>query len=227
MSDSPRASATASPPSAGPTIDLRPDERWFFVGKTGSGKTFLARRLLAAYAARGWPVVIVDPKGAWAREWARKGPGTLDHPRLITTFDEHYAVQCYQPRIPGYSDPDLLALFDAVFERQNIVLYVDELYGIVTPSQQPPQFMRVWAQGRSQNVAAWAASQRPARIPELVMSQAENWAVFRLTNPEDLDRVASYTGSPAIAATRLAGHSWWYWNERADNARLMRPIHAH
>lgn len=88
--NSPRATRFSPPP-------IRGDQRVFFVGKTNSGKSYVARYLLKLARKAGWRIVIIDPKKDWqgrgddARPYG--GPdnksakkGTVDNPVPVTFF---------------------------------------------------------------------------------------------------------------------------------------------
>ena len=211
------------------TIDLRGSERWLFVGKTGSGKSYLARALLREMSRRGWPVVIVDPSAFWMGKNPKwdKGEGSIERPKLVTRFDPKARVQLYVPSIPGWQDPGLDALMDACLKRGKLVLYFDETNGIVSANQYSPWFARVVTQGCKHELAVWAATQRPTRVPEILLSQAENWAIFRVITPNDRKKISEYTGSKVTAQQRLEPFYWFYWNQANDDATLMAPIPKH
>ena len=219
--------ATGTPRSV--TIDLRGSERWLFVGKTGSGKSYLARALLREMSRRGWPIVIVDPSAFWMGKDPKwdKGQGSIDKPKLVTRFDPKASVQLYVPRIPGWTDPGLDALMAAALKRGKCVLYFDELVGIVTASTYSSEFARAVTQGRKHELAVWCATQRPTRVPEIVLSQAEQWAIFRVITPQDRKKIAEYTGSKITAQQRLEPFYWFHWSQQGDDATLMAPIPKH
>lgn len=211
-------------------IHLDPTERFFFVGKTGSGKTYLAKALLRRLAAKHWRIVIIDPKRFWMGKqpaWERKGPGTVDKPRLVSEFDPKLAVQCYQPTIPGWADTTLDALCGDILACGRTFVYFDEIDQIASPTQFSPHFSQLWTAGRALEVGAWASNQRPARIPDVLKSQAENWAVFRCKTPKDRQLIGEYINSPTIASTVLADYRWWYYHDSMDQAQLMQPIEGH
>lgn len=209
---------------------LRPDERAFYCGKTGSGKSFLAKQHLKEFERKHWRIVIVDKEGMWMGkrpDWERSGPGTVDKPRLVNRFDPKLACQLYIPSTPAYDDAGLEALCNAVLAQGDTIFYCDELIGVADTHHQNAGFLALWAQGRKHNVSARAASQRPARIPEHVMSQSENWFVFRLANRMDRKRVADYTDSPQIEGEAIPSRNYWYYHaETMDTAQLMRPYDA-
>lgn len=212
------------------SIDL--SKRKVFIGKTGSGKTFLAKTMMQLVSnTTQWPIIIIDsPDHYWYKQAdpPRSGPGTVDAPRLITDGRLHdmqkIKVQIYQPGIPGYKDAALLSLLRQVYDRRNCLIYFDEIVGIVDPSHFPEEFMTLWAQGRKINIAAWAAMQRPMHVPEMVMSQAEDWYVFRTPGITDRQKIAGYLNTPAIAKRMIPPRQFWYFGADSDEAHLMREI---
>lgn len=57
------------------SIDIDPSERVFICGKTGSGKTFMAKHLLETMRGAGWRIAIIDPKHFWdegRKDWSKK-----------------------------------------------------------------------------------------------------------------------------------------------------------
>jgi len=227
-----------SRPSGGTVrVSLNPAERWLYVGKTGKGKSHLARANLGIMERKGWRIVIVDPKHMWMDgqkdaegrklDFDTSGYGTVTQPRKVTRFDKNLRVMCYQPAgdVNGWTDDILDRLLRDGLDAGDTIFFFDELHRIVTPTQEPPAFALVWNTGRQNRVAGWAAMQRPKRIPERVKSEAENWAVFYLGKPDDKKDVAEYTDSPQIATVRLERYWWWYYNENLlDTAVLMPPI---
>lgn len=76
---------------------IRGDQRVFFVGKTNSGKSYVARYLLKLARKAGWRLVIIDPKKDWQGRGADARPyggpdnerakkGTVDNPVPVSFF---------------------------------------------------------------------------------------------------------------------------------------------
>lgn len=210
-------------------LKLDPSKRMFLVGKTESGKTYLAKHLLKQMARKHWRIVIVDPKHFWMGtdpQWAKKGPGTVDAPVLVRQFNPKLAVQCYQPSVPAWRDPEFDKLCDDILEAGDTVVYVDEADGVCTASQASNGLSRLWTQGRAKRVAAWIGSQRPFRLLEVMKSQAEVWIIFTLMGKRNRQEVAEYTDTPQIITTRLPLHWYWLWTTEMEQAQLMRPLEA-
>jgi hypothetical protein len=75
--------------------EIRGDQRVFLVGKTNSGKSYVARYLLKVARQHGWRIVIIDPKKDWMgrgderlpfSDGSKKEKGTIDKPVLVNSF---------------------------------------------------------------------------------------------------------------------------------------------
>lgn len=209
-------------------ITLLPSERWLYCGKTGSGKSYLGRHNLRVLAAKGWRVAIIDPEGFWMGrkpKWATSGPGTIERPRLVKQFDPRLAVQLYIPARPAYKDPGLTQFCLGCIKAGSTIVFFDEIYGVSDANRINEGILEVWTQGRKHDVAGHVCTQRPARIPEYMLSQAENWAVFRIAGDQDRKKLAAYSSTPAVAAIPLPDRYWWYWHQSTmDHAQLMQPL---
>lgn len=210
-------------------LTLNADERHLFIGKTRSGKTFLARHLLQKMHSVGWPIALVDsPDHFWFGKDGKpptRGPGTVLAPRLVEKYQERFAVQIYQPpTTAGWDDPGLLQYLADVFEHGHMVFYADELFGIVDEHHIPAIFSQIWAQGRKIDLSAWCCTQQPVRIPDIVKSQAENIYCFQLFNSKHRQLMASYLNNPLVEDIILPERYFWYRGFNMPVAKLMKPI---
>jgi DNA helicase HerA-like ATPase len=163
-----------------------------FLGKTGSGKSFLARYLLKLAYARGWRIEIVDPKKDWMIRLQADGsrklipfgkkPGTVDSPVLVSSFNRELHCQIIQP---VQWDKTMDRFADDIMKVKNTIIYFDEVTQLASANSVPLKMRILFTQGRSKNVGAWSGSQRPVRIPEDVKGQAEVWFIFKLTSQKD------------------------------------------
>jgi hypothetical protein len=180
------------------------------VGKTGTGKTTLARNLLDAYTY----VCVHDAKGMLA--W----PGY----RLYRTVAE--VVRAREPRIiyrpTAYELRDPKAqqtFFHFIYLRRNTLLYVDEAYGVTSGNQLPPAYHACVTRGRERGIGVWTATQRPARIPLVILSEAEHCYLFRLRLERDRRRIEEEWGIPNAQQGRLEEHAFIYSTERIPQPR--------
>jgi energy-coupling factor transporter ATP-binding protein EcfA2 len=212
---------------------LTGDQRAYFGGKTGSGKTYLARYLLKLMRAKGWRVVIVDPKKDWQGrgkehraygEDKGTGSGTVDHPVLVEVFQPELAVQIFQP---VEWDASCDAFAQAVMTVGNTVIYFDEITQLANATRVPKWFNVLWTQGRAINVAAWCGSQRPRNVPIIVKDQAEAWYIFRIKNLEDRKAIAGYIPTdevPDIIRKPLPLRYFWYYHDDMDKPVKVAPL---
>jgi hypothetical protein len=175
--------------------------------------------------------VIVGSKGDWAkRGWERSGPGTVDKPRFVEAFNPKLAVMYYKVQIPGWRDTNFSRLCLDVLACQNTVFHVDDMDGVATANQIADGMSQLWTTGGAINCPCSACHQWTTSLPRVIKGQAENWAVFRMSDPKDLDAAAAYTGTPEMrpvdkGGIQLPPYWWWYWHVDMDNgAVLQRPI---
>jgi energy-coupling factor transporter ATP-binding protein EcfA2 len=210
-------------------MHIDPSERWLFLGKTGSGKTELVKYFLRE-VSKLYPVVIVDPNELWLgkgkgrnpKEWAtKKELGSIDKPRLVTTFNPKWKVQCIQP---DEQELDLLeSLCYDVMKKEDMFIYFDETEGIATATY-VPKFIRVlWKRGRAHHVGAWAATQVPKGIPKIFKSQAEHFITLKV-GLEDIDVASAIAHVDEKAVQQLKKYEWIYYNHDMDIGEYHPPI---
>ena len=191
------------------------------------GKSFFARHLLRQVAKKKWPILIIDGTAhMWAEEYAKDGGGTVDKPRLVSAFNPKFLCQIYQPDpdVEGWEDSKLLGILSKAYQHKNILIYFDELFDIIDAHHAPKEIRRLWTQGRKMRVAAWAGVQEPKDIPRFVMSQTENWAMFRITDEDQLDNMSKRMSSPQIRKKLIDRFFFWYYHSTMDTAQLMAPL---
>lgn len=199
-------------------ISIDRNDRVDFFGRTGSGKTTLARTLLRL---SDLPFVVFDPKHRYrdgdvpvaTRYQKRKREQIIRSPANLTGADEAY-----------FWDEQ----FFNVWRDGGRILYVDEVT-LVNPSPRVllPEYSRCIKTGRERGVGVWNGSQRPKDIPSPIFTEAEHFAVFRLQWQADRMKVASFTSDWMIdhlddlqrgGATRK--HDWCYFN--VDDDKIIR-----
>lgn len=176
--------------------NIRSDQRVFFVGKTGSGKTFAARALLAA---RGIVrLVVIDAKGTFAADDWRAD--VLPIAQLADRMTED------QYRVIIRPTPDEFAEVGRVLAAgKDYIVYIDEMYYLFQSGAQSKMladWQALWTRGRELSIGVWCGVQRPSRIPLFAMSEADHYFVFRLSMREDRARVAEIIGLESLPAIK-------------------------
>ncbi len=161
--------------------------RAVLVGQTGTGKTTLARYLIA-HLARQQPVLVIDPKGEWA------GPeGTLYVHDVRRIVESNYIV--YQPDLKSDVISDVNNLCEAVYDRGDVCVYIDELYGVSVNGREWPDMLQpLYTRGRSRNITVIGAVQRPAWVPLYTLSETQRQYLFLTPMQEDRKRMATIMG---------------------------------
>ena len=186
-----------------------PSDRACFVGQTGSGKTTLAE-----YVCRFRPYVVVyDAKGTI--RW----PGY----KLVTKLERLQAAArqssriIYRPTYGELHDADIVdAFFEWVYRRKRTCIYVDELSAITRGDVYPWHLGACLTRGRELGVVVYASTQRPMKIPQVVLSESEHVYNFRLRLPQDRKRMHETTGIHPIRVSELAKQEFYYIPQDGD-----------
>jgi ABC-type oligopeptide transport system ATPase subunit len=189
--------------------DLLPGDtdRAAFVGQTGSGKTTLARHVLE----RRHYVVVYDPKGMI--RW----PGWQVLKRLKDACNSPSARMIYQPSYEELANADAVdAFFAWIYRREHTTVYVDEVYAIARGDVYPYHYGACLTRGREKDIAVYTATQRPARVPQIMFSEAEHVYCFRLKMPQDRQRVEEMTGIDRRLVGDLPKQQFYYAPQDGD-----------
>ena len=201
-------------------IKIAPNRRYTFVGKTRSGKSFLAWFLLRRFsqADKNRQIIFIDPK----HEHRKFGKGdSIDTPKLVSTYDPKARVQIFQT----YEwTQELERMVDAVLKRGNAIVVLDELGGIATATHVPTGITRLWTQGGGKGVGAWAMIQFPKRVPKVIKSQSEMFFMFRITDAKDRADMHDYIPDRNIVDKALPKHFFWLYSDDMDEALKVKPI---
>lgn len=176
-------------------VTISPSDRVLIVGKTGSGKTTLAKVFLKAYS----PVVILDS--------------------LYRTADSDWP-----PAFTIFRDVDQFSQYiKRTFHRGNYVVYIDELLEVA--EHDPDIFSLLVTRGRAQGIGTWYATQRPRGIPRIALSEAEHLFVFRLALLDDRKLIYELVGQESVLRPPVDSYGFWYYDVRKDQLIYSRGLH--
>lgn len=199
-------------------IVVRPQERADFFGKTGSGKTTLARALLRT---SDYPSVVLDPK------WRYEDAGV----KIVHDFNPKLIHQIV--RIPP-SENDLEEWNRVMFEvwtRGDAIMYVDEVTLLLPGTRSIlPWHRRCIVTGRERGLGVWNGTQRPTEIGSSVLfTETEHFFLFRLQFKADRLKVGSFTSDLTSRAYgdlmqggKAAKHDFLYYNPEEDSLLRFR-----
>jgi DNA helicase HerA-like ATPase len=178
----------------------KPGERACFFGKTGAGKTTLAKKLLITSAQ---PFVIID----------NKHTTSIPNVPIRETFSNGENYQIVRPNVDKEVS-ETAHIVEMAWKRGNTIIYIDELT-LANPQRTRllPAFGRAIRTGRERKVSVWCGSQRPKDIPSNVFTETENFYIFRLVWDDDRKKVGSFTSNLMYKRQALLrGHDFLYYN---------------
>lgn len=179
-------------------ITIKASDRVCFFGRTGSGKTTLARAFLRAVPR----FVVLDAKHTFRM---RNVPVSSEYSR----FRARQIV-----RLP-YDAEDWERVMRRVWRRRRTLLYLDEttLINEEFGTRLSPQLGRAIRTGRELDIGVWIGSQRPKDIPSAVFTEAEHFFIFQLNWHDDRKKVVSFTNSDLLPDLEsLKGHEFLYYS---------------
>lgn len=199
-------------------MEITYNKRLSFIGKTRTGKSFLARYLLSKFERReDLQIIFLDPK----HETATFGDGSsILTPKLVKSYSKKYKVQIFQEYHWNAALEDTV---DIILKRGNAIFVLDEIGGIATATQVPEGITRLWTQGGGKGVGSWACYQKPLGIPKVIKSQSEYFFMFRINPLNDRKEMLNYIPDEKILK-KIEKYYFWLYQDDMDVAKLIKPL---
>lgn len=216
--------------------DLAPDvdERLFIGGKSGTGKTFLTKRV-AEILARREPVIVIDtkpdPKWNHPKRWQFWRKGEVCQP--LTTFRLKRlkpGLYIYRPKVyPEWSDPGVeRILLNALKVKPSpkegeraVTIVIDELTDLARGPMAIPPLAKVIRQGRAKHVRMIIGTQRPAGVPLIAITEANKIVAFRLRSSDDRKRLAQWVAEEMAKTPGPGKRDFWVKTDDEERAVLI------
>lgn len=165
-----------------PELAVRSDQRVGFIGRTGSGKTFLASSLLAPQPR----VLVVDDKQR------------VDFPGyFLTTSTTAALVEDKVILRPGSKKIPSAFWEDAMYtlhEKGGGIVYVDELAVRTTPSFMDDGMKNILRLGNQLGVGFWWAAQSATEVFNTAIRQCDVLILFQNIGASDRDKLIKTAG---------------------------------
>lgn len=195
-------------------INIKTDEHLFICGKTGSGKSNLAKLLWrGVQPGRG---IILDVK----HELSAYGyvVHSLQDIDKVLKSGRNVVFQ-------GSNTPETYAAICAyVYNRGNTVLWIDEGAQVVPEGRISPEATQLFTAGRSRGATAWTLTQRPAIVSKTAISQSSHYFVFNLILSHDKKAICADIPLQIEDFLKLRKYEYFYYNQDMDAVQHCAPI---
>lgn len=187
---------------------IQSSNRVFICGKTGSGKTTLARELCKGLNR----LVVLDSK-ATLTDWGLDDWGDKRYRRKFAKRGGRLRALA-----PIHEDPleYWIEVLSWIWEQGNITCYIDELFAVVPPRSNPPHILNsLYTRGREFGIGMWASTQRPASVPLMTISESEFYLMFRLSLGDDRKRMAEFMTDAVLEPIKDV-HGFYFMRAQDD-----------
>ena len=191
-------------------IKMGRNDRGVVIGKTGCGKTTLAKFLIEDYTK---PYSVTwNPKGSDnVYEWKQKHVKSL--PELYDESEKNNRLVYTPNELVAEDFNNQNEFFYWIYERKSTRLYIDEATSIVYTGVKVPRFLlAVLNRGRERRISTLTATQRPSGVPMNILSESEHYYVFKTNLPQDKLRIEQITGITVEDQEDLDDYEFYYFN---------------
>ena len=204
--------------------NIKRSDRFLIVGRSGSGKSYLARALFESVPP---PRCVIDPKD----DPAATGGGFRDRRQAVTFSDPaklpDAEVIRFVPR-----DPADLELYDRLyrelFEVRGMFVWADEASWPLPARGAPRGAEKLIAQGRVRGIGHMALHQRPVELARVVPANSEHLIAFDIGHPDDVATMAKAIGiDPGELGAELRNlpdHGFAWYSARDRSLTVCDPI---
>lgn len=211
---------TSTPRDNLPFVDT--DKRAVFVGRTGSGKTTVARWFLRRSPGT-W--IILNTKGdpGFAKMPESISVDTFNVDNIEPYFETHKYIIVNPPH--GMNNPEMCDAFIEALHvsYEGIGLYVDELYQVMENGRAGQGIIGWMTRGRALQQPFIGSTQRPAWVSRFVFSEADYYGVLTLNLKTDRKIIYDFVGDETVM--RNPPPRYWRWYEiDKDKLTLYGPV---
>jgi len=209
----------------------RQGEHVSIIGSTGTGKSFLALRIVALrenyvlLLTKGNDKTLdkflasndVEITETWPPSGFSDKVALWPRFRSVESFQQQHIV--FKNAINGYRKGT--RKIDGIYSEGGWTVLIDEVMYFREELHLDTELRMLWTQGRSNDISLVAGTQRPRDVPQLMLNQWTHLFVFQTTDSYELRRLAEIGGNIAelikITVPSLGRHEFLYINRIPDN----------
>ena len=179
-------------------------------GKRKSGKSYLARKINAAYPRQ----VIIDPVEDWTDgEIIYSFNSFCEKIKNIKKNNIREYKLIFRFGIDEKNTPEIFnEILRICLYLGDLQIIIDEVQMFCNPNWMPPHLKNVVFIGRHKKVGYMAITQRPAQINKGLLSQAEHIFCGQLHDKNDLRAVADFIGDDINDLINLPARNFIYFS---------------
>jgi len=183
-------------------------------GKRGSGKSYLARKLIEAEPR----LIVFDTMSEYEN-------GVVFG---IENYDEYLKFwrQVYRDRFriiyrPIKPAEEIERIGELVYTLGNCCFLIEEVDCYCTPYQISDNFAAIIQRGRHKNIKLFAITQRPYGIHRLLTSQAKEIYIFNTNEPRDREYLRTLLGQEIEAKLdALKQYEYVHWQDGREGLEI-------
>jgi len=145
-------------------------------GKTGSGKSYHAKKIISGFSR----VVILDPMAEY------EGGLIFDDFESLTNYYLENTPEDFKFICRFTNDMDINFLFKMLFEVKDLLLVCEEAEIYISPFSKQGNFLRLIRYGRHSEISLLLIARRTAELSKDVRAQVTKLVSFEQTEPDDL-----------------------------------------
>jgi len=162
------------------------------IGTIGSGKSFAEKWILGSlYGER--QIIVINSKD----DPNFKGLDAVyvKHAMALSRYRDpvRWPLLIYTPVASELNFDTLDAVCQWAYNRQNTILAIDEVTQVTPPANPGLGLLNAITRGRSRHVSVIACTQRPVKVPPIVLSESSLIYLFELRRRQDRETVDDYT----------------------------------
>lgn len=195
-------------------INIKSDEHVCICGKTGSGKTNIAKLLWGSIQPGHG--IILDVKHELSAY------GYIAHSiQEINALLNSGKNAVYQGR---NTKENFAAIFEYAYNHGNTTIWIDEGAIAVPEKRISDEAVQLYTAGRSRGAVAWTLTQRPAIVSKTAISQSTHYFIFNLIKSQDKKAVCDDIPLQVEDFLTLKPYEFFYYKEGMEKAQRCAPV---